>query len=247
VKPVAIFRYARTEGPGHFATFLAEHGLGFQLVRLDENEPVPESMDDFCGLGFMGGPMSANDEYPWTQPVLRLMRQAVERGVPVIGHCLGGQMLSRALGGTVTRAPIKEIGWVPVTVEANAVARRWFGDLQRFQAFQWHEDTFTIPPGGERILTGATCANQAYVVDGIHLGMQCHVEVNAEMIDTWCRIGISDIDHNFGKSPAVQDAVTIRSLMPENLPTLTATASRLYTRWLEGVRTCALKSPRSTA
>ena len=235
MKPVAIFRYARTEGPGHFATFLAEHGLEFTLVRLDEGEPVPPSVDGFCGLGFMGGPMSANDELPWTQPVLALMREAVEKKIPVIGHCLGGQMLCRALGGQVSRADIKEIGWVPLTVESSPLAHEWFGDLAGFPAFQWHEDTFAIPPGGTRILTGRTCANQAYVVDDRHLGMQCHVEVNAEMIDTWCRIGISDIDHNFGKSPAVQDAVTIRSLMPRNLPALTATATRLYTRWIRNL------------
>jgi GMP synthase-like glutamine amidotransferase len=235
LKPVAIFRYARSEGPGHFATFLSEHGLEFTLIRLDENEPVPQSVDGFCGLGFMGGPMSANDEYPWTQPVLSLMRQAVERQIPVIGHCLGGQMLSRALGGKVTRADIKEIGWVPVTVDANENAREWFGDVKAFDTFEWHEDTFTIPPGAERVLSGKTCANQAYVVDGRHLGMQCHVEVNAEMIETWCRIGISDIDQNFGKSPAVQDAVTIRTEMPKKLPTLTATASKLYTRWIRNL------------
>ena len=238
MKPVAIFRYARTEGPGHFATFLAEHGLPFTLVRLDENEPVPESCEGFSGLGFMGGPMSANDELAWTQPVLRLMRCAVDQRIPVIGHCLGGQMLSRALGGTVRRADIKEIGWVTLSADPTALAPEWLGrDFKTFEAFQWHEDTFSIPPGGERILTGDTCANQAYVVDGRHLGMQCHVEVTAEMIETWCRIGISDIDQNIGKSPAVQDANTIRDLMIRNLPGLSATASRLYTRWIEGLRT----------
>jgi GMP synthase-like glutamine amidotransferase len=236
VKPVAIFRYARTEGAGHFATFLAEHGLTFRLIRLDEGEPVPTSCDDFSGLGFMGGPMSANDEYPWTQPVLDLMRCAVNEGVPVIGHCLGGQMLSRALGGVVTLNPVKEIGWVPVKIEKSALAQRWFGEVERFTTFQWHQDTFSIPPGGERILTGQHCANQAYVVGGRHLGMQCHVEVTAEMIDTWCNVGISDIDEAIGKSPAVQDAATIRSSMPDNLPTLTSTATRLYTRWIENLR-----------
>jgi GMP synthase-like glutamine amidotransferase len=236
VKPVAIFRYARTEGAGHFATFLAEHGLLFQLVRLDEGEPVPESCADFSGLGFMGGPMSANDELPWTQPVLELMRCAVSEGVPVIGHCLGGQMLSRALGGVVTRNPVKEIGWVPVWTETSALAREWFGDVERFDTFQWHQDTFSIPPGGERILTGTHCANQAYVVGGRHLAMQCHVEVTAEMIDTWCNVGISDIDEAIGKSPAVQDALTIRSEVPKNLPTLSATASRLYARWIKQLR-----------
>ena len=237
MKPVAIFRYARTEGPGHFATFLAGHGVQFTLVRLDAGEPVPDSCDAFSGLGFMGGPMSANDALPWTQPVLSLMRQAVRKEVPVIGHCLGGQMLARALGGKVTRSPVKEIGWVPVEVEDSPRAGDWFGEkLDRFTTFEWHEDIFTIPPGAERILTGEHCPNQAYVVDDRHLGMQCHVEVDAEMIETWCRIGISDIDDNIGKSPAVQDAVTIRGLMPRNLPALTATASRLYTRWLKGLK-----------
>jgi len=236
VKPVAIFRYARTEGAGHFATFLAEHGLTFRLVRLDEGEPVPQSCDDFSGLGFMGGPMGANDEYPWTQPVLHLMRCGADQGVPVIGHCLGGQMLSRALGGVVTLNPVKEIGWVPVTIEKSALAQRWFGDLERFTTFQWHQDTFSIPPGGERILTGQHCPNQAYVVGGRHLGMQCHVEVTAEMIDTWCEVGIEDIDQAIGKSPVVQDAVTIRSSIPKNLPMLTSTATRLYTRWIENLR-----------
>jgi GMP synthase-like glutamine amidotransferase len=236
VKPVLIFRYARTEGPGHFATFLSEHGLLWELVRLDEGEPVPASCEGFSGLGFMGGPMSANDEYPWTQPVLQLMRCAVAEGIPVIGHCLGGQMLARALGGVVSRAPVKEIGWVPVSFDDNAHAREWFGSqAQGFTTFEWHEDTFTIPPGGTRILTGKTCANQAYVVDGKHLGMQCHVEVTAEMIETWCRIGISDIDENVGRSPAVQDALTITTSIPKYLPQLSATASRLYTRWITGL------------
>jgi GMP synthase-like glutamine amidotransferase len=237
MKPVAIFRYARTEGPGHFATFLSEHGVPWCLVRLDENEPVPPSCGEFSGLGFMGGPMSANDEFPWTRPVLELMRCAVAEKLPVIGHCLGGQMLARAMGGTVTRADIKEIGWVPVRADPNAAAREWFGaDGHAFDTFEWHEDTFTIPPRATRILTGDTCANQAYVLDDIHLGMQCHVEVNAEMIETWCRIGITDIDQNFGKSPAVQDALTIRTLIPQNLPTLSATASTLYTRWIQALK-----------
>ena len=236
MKPVAIFRFARNEGAGHFATFLADHGVEFSLVRLDAGDPVPRSAGGFSGLGFMGGPMSANDELPWTQPVLELMRGAAKSGVPVIGHCLGGQLLSRALGGTVTRNPVKEIGWIPVRVDATPLAREWFGPgFDGFDTFEWHEDTFTIPPGGERILTGDTCPNQAYVVDDRHLGMQCHVEVNAEMIDTWCRIGIGEIDENFGKSPAVQDAATIRRLMGTKLAGLSATADRLYARWLRGL------------
>jgi len=236
LKPVAIFRFARTEGAGHFATFLAENGREFQLVRLDEGEPVPRDASAFAGLGFMGGPMSANDELAWTQPVLSLMRDAVAKDVPVIGHCLGGQLLARALGGKVSRNPVVEIGWVPVTAENTPLARDWLGGLDGFDAFEWHYDTFTIPPGGERVFAGTTCPNQAYVVGDRHLGMQCHVEVNAEMIDTWCSVGADEITEHYGKSPAVQDVVTIRSEMTRKLAGLSATASTLYARWAKGLR-----------
>jgi GMP synthase-like glutamine amidotransferase len=236
LKPVAIFRFARTEGAGHFATFLAEHGREFTLVKLDEGEPVPHDLEQFAGLGFMGGPMSANDELPWTQPVLQLMRQAVAKDVPVIGHCLGGQLLARALGGRVSRNDVIEIGWVPVKGEPTPLARSWMAAAAGFEAFQWHYDTFTIPPGGERIFTGATCANQAYVLGDRHLGMQCHVEVTAEMIDTWCSVGIDEITEYYGKSPAVQDAVTIRTQMTQKLAPLSAMAGTLYARWMRGLK-----------
>ena len=236
MKPVAVFRFSDTEGPGHFATFLDASRVPWTLVKLDEGDPVPPSSEAFSGLAFMGGPMSANDELPWTQPVLALMREAAGRGVPVIGHCLGGQLLSRALGGKVTRNPVKEIGWNPVEVEDNAAAREWFGpDLAGFTTFQWHGDTFTIPPGGERILTGAHCANQAYVVDGRHLGLQCHVEMTPEMIASWIGSGAGEVRENLA-SPAVQPVEEIQGEMPARLPELSRTAERLYRHWATNLR-----------
>ena len=233
MKPVAVFRFSDTEGPGHFATFLDASRVPWKLVKLDEGDAVPASSEEFSGLAFMGGPMSANDELPWTQPVLSLMRDAVKRGVPVIGHCLGGQILSRALGGKVSRNPVKEIGWNPVKVEDSATARDWFGaDLPEFTTFQWHGETFTIPPGGERILTGMHCPNQAYVVDGRHLGLQCHVEMTPEMIASWIQSGRSEVDANLA-SPAVQPVERISGDMPARLPALSSYADRLYTRWIE--------------
>jgi GMP synthase-like glutamine amidotransferase len=235
MKPVAVFRFSDTEGPGHFATFLDANRLPWKLVKLDQGDPVPASSEAFAGLGFMGGPMSANDELPWTQPVLALMRDAVERGVPVIGHCLGGQMLARALGGEVKKNPVKEIGWNRVQVEDSPTAREWFGaDLAEFDTFQWHGDAFTIPPGGERILTGPHCPNQAYVVGDRHLGMQCHIEMTPEMIASWIGSGSGEVRDNLS-SPAVQPVETIQREMPERLPKLNATADRLYRRWIQNV------------
>jgi len=235
VKPVAVFRFSRTEGPGHFATFLDANRIAWRLVKLDEGEAVPESAEPFAGLAFMGGPMSANDDLPWNKPVLALMRDAVERKVPVIGHCLGGQLLSKALGGEVKANPVKEIGWNRILREDTPAAREWVGPDGDFVTFQWHGETFSIPPGGERILTGPHCANQAYVVDGRHLGMQCHVEMTPEMIAAWLELGNDELQENLA-SPAVSPPERIRADQDERLPHLNRAAERLYTRWAKGLK-----------
>jgi GMP synthase-like glutamine amidotransferase len=234
---VAVFRFSRTEGPGHFATFLEANRVPWTLVKLDQGEPVAPSAEAFSGLGFMGGPMSANDDLPWTEPVLRLMRDAVKREVPVIGHCLGGQLLSRALGGRVTRNTVKEIGWNRVHVDDTPLAREWLGDdLRDFTTFQWHGETFSIPASGERIMYGPHCNNQAYVVADRHLGMQCHVEMTPEMVNAWCELGWEEIEENL-ESPCVMPVERIKAEMPQRLPVLSKTAERLYARWVKGLKT----------
>ena len=235
-KPVAVFRFSDTEGPGHFATFLDANRIPWKLYRLDEGEAVPPSSEPFAGLAFMGGPMSANDPTPWNRPVLDLMRDAVGRKVPMIGHCLGGQMMSRALGAEVTRNPVKEIGWNPVKVDDTPAARQWFGeDLAGFITFQWHGDTFALPRGAQRILTGAYCANQAYVYDERHLALQCHVEMTPAMIESWIASGAGEIEAN-RTSPAVQPVSTITGEMDARLPDLSRNAERLYRHWITNLR-----------
>src|SRR5690606_21403555 len=98
MKPVAIFRHVASEGPGYFATYLSQAGIPWRVVAIDEGARVPDSAEDYSGLAFMGGPMSVNDDLPWIAPVLTLIRSAAEAGVPVIGHCLGGQLMARAFG-----------------------------------------------------------------------------------------------------------------------------------------------------
>ena len=127
MKPVAIFRHAPTEGPGYFATYLERRGIPWREIKIDEDEPVPENPREFSGLVFMGGPMSVNDDLPWIAPVLQLIRASVDANVPVLGHCLGGQLMAKALGGEVTRNPVKEIGWGRVDVLDSPAAIEWFG------------------------------------------------------------------------------------------------------------------------
>src|SRR4051812_50139172 len=123
MKPVAIFRASPTEGPGYFATYLERRSIAWQLVSLDANARVPRDARAYAGLVFMGGPMSVNDDLPWIAPALELVREAVRKDVPALGHCLGGQLMSKALGGAVRRNPVKEIGWGGGRVAGNARAR----------------------------------------------------------------------------------------------------------------------------
>ena len=121
--PVAIFRHSPTEGPGYFAIFLERHGIPWRLVAVDQGAAIPAAAGAFSGLCFMGGPMSVNDPLPWIDQACALIRDADAASIPVIGHCLGGQLMSKALGGQVTKNPVKEIGWGEARAEDTDLAR----------------------------------------------------------------------------------------------------------------------------
>src|SRR3989304_2410183 len=111
MKPVAIFRHARSEGPGYFATYLERRSIPWHLVAVDQGERLPRDARRFSGLARMGGPMSVNDEaLPWIAPLLELVRDAVRKDLPVLGHCLGGQLMAKAFGGAGRASPGKEVG-----------------------------------------------------------------------------------------------------------------------------------------
>lgn len=236
MQPVAIFRHSPTEGPGYFAIFLEQQGIPWQLIAIDEGEGVPITADGFSGLCFMGGPMSVNDALPWIDPVCTLIRDAVAKNVPVIGHCLGGQLMSKALGGAVTRNPVKEIGWSKASGEENATAGQWLGTYagQSSTIFQWHGETFSIPDGATRLLANAYCTNQMFVL-GPHLGMQCHVEMTPEMIATWCgqwadeAIAVAD-------QPSVQTPDVMQQEISNRLPAMRQLSEQLYSVWIRGLR-----------
>lgn len=235
MKPVAIFRHAPIEGPGYFATYLERHGIPWREIKIDAGEPVPEIPRAFSGLVFMGGPMSVNDDLPWIAPVLRLIRASVDADVPVLGHCLGGQLMAKALGGEVMRSPVKEIGWGRVDVLESPPAKQWFGDGPRsFDAFHWHGETFSIPPGATRVASSPYCENQAFA-HGKHLGMQCHVEMTRELIESWCESGAREIARNVKRSPAVQPVEEIRRDMDARLALLHRAADRIYDHWTAGL------------
>jgi GMP synthase-like glutamine amidotransferase len=229
MRPVAIFRFAPGDEPGHFADWLDAAGRPFRLVALHDGEPVPASAAPYAGIGMMGGPMSVNDPLPWVAPLQALVRDAIARGVPVIGHCLGGQLLATTLGARVLRADTAEIGWHDVEVVDAAAGAEWFGGRSRFAMFQWHYDAFAIPEGARRVLASPWTANQAYVVDDRHLGMQGHVEITAAIARAW--VAQSGVELPRASTPSMQCAADLLRDLEARVAASNAVADDIYARW----------------
>ncbi|MBS1188281.1 MAG: type 1 glutamine amidotransferase [Rhodocyclaceae bacterium] len=236
MRPVAILRHSPIEGPGYFAIFLERHGIPWRLVAIDEGEPVPAAANAYAGLCFLGGPMSVNDPLPWIEPACTLIRDAAAQGIPVIGHCLGGQLMSKAMGGQVARNPVKEIGWGEGKAESDGISRHWLGEQagQTATVFQWHGETFSIPPGAARILGNGYCANQIFVL-GPHLAMQCHVEMTPEMIAAWASHGAGEIAA-CARQPSVQTREQMLEDIGAKLPNMRRLADQLYSVWIGGIQ-----------
>jgi GMP synthase-like glutamine amidotransferase len=231
MRPIAVFRFSPTEGPAYFAEWLDRQSIRFELIAVDEGASVPEDSTRYSGIAMMGGPMSVYEALDWIDPLSRVLRNAVANQVPVLGHCLGGQLLAQALGARVSRTAVPEIGWIDVeTTDADA-QRTWFGDRARFTPFQWHYDVFELPPGATRVLTNRFNPNQGYVIDDRHIGFQCHIEMTRDLVDTWCKSGADEIAAP--STPERQSADEIRRDMAQRLADLHVVADGVYARWVE--------------
>ncbi len=179
---VAVFQHAGNEPLGLFETIFAERGVTFEYVRLDEARDLPPV--DASHLIFLGGPMSVNDEeqYPYLREEKALIRSYVREERPVLGICLGAQLIAAAFGAAVYPT-VPEIGWHAITSTGEGVFAR-FPD--RFRAFQLHGETFDVPPGGTLLCIGDAVQNQAFSV-GSAVALQFHLEPDVEIIEGWTR------------------------------------------------------------
>ena len=180
---VLVLQHIACEPPGVYEDVLRERGAQIHRVELDENDSLP-NWRGFDAIIAMGGPMSVNDDdkLPWLREEKALISEAVRAGVPFFGACLGAQLLSASLGGSVFAGPKPEVGLLPVFLTDEAAHDPIFADVSHeLLTFQWHGDTFTLPAGSVLLASSPAYPRQAFRWGRRAYGLQFHLEVSEDM------------------------------------------------------------------
>jgi len=192
---IHCFQHAPFEGLGEIARWIQAIGGRASFTRLFEKPQWPAAGSvDF--LVVMGGPMNVYEyrQYPWLRAEKEFISRQIERGVPVLGVCLGAQLLADVLGAKVYQNMEKEIGWLPVHWRALPATRRLLGrDPGEMTVFQWHGDTFDLPPKAEWLAESPACAHQAFVCRRRVVGLQFHLEVGPEEVGLMVEHGAGEL------------------------------------------------------
>lgn len=234
-KPVLIIQHTRVGHPGAVLPLLGQLGVTWVLVSLPNGDAIPDDITPYGGLVLMGGSMSANDELDWISTEIRLTQQAYALGVPIAGHCLGSQIMSKALGAQVRKNDYKEIGWQQVTPTDSSQVQAWFGDLnQSIRFFQWHGDTFDLPVGAELLLSSEACLNQAYVLEDKHIAMQFHLEMTPELVELFLEANGKELQREVqANSPFVNTTEQVMAGVQHYMPRMHEVLYAVYSRWVK--------------
>jgi len=201
-KPVVIIRNEDPDPGGVALEELQREGFDVRMVDAHRGAALP-SPTEVAGIVVFGGAQHADDDdgHPYLRDERDLLHDASERGVPVFGICLGGQILALAKGAALRASPVIEFGYTPIAPTADGrsdpVLSVWEpGD----RVFHWHEDTFDVPAGATLLLEGEHVRNQAFRYGDSAWGLQFHPEVTADVIDGWLAVA-GDTAAKWGKTP----------------------------------------------
>ena len=225
-----ILQHLEIEPAALIGSPIADAGHTTETVRIDRGEAVPSQLDGYNGLIVMGGSMSANDTHlPYIVDELTLLGKAVEADFPVLGFCLGAQLLARAAGAEVVASPIRELGWSPLQRTRNSAADPLFRNLNDdLMVFQWHGETFTLPEKTTLLATHPAVPYQAFRIGSSQYGLQFHIEVDAKIIDAWVEAGESE------RTELGADGITaIQSAVPDHLPAAQVFCRAMVVAWLQ--------------
>lgn len=211
-----------TEGPGTIEDFLKKEDIPYTILELHAGE-IPQPLESFNTLIVMGGPMAVYemDKYPHLMVESRLIREAINRAMKVLGICLGAQMIAHCLGAEVYPGPQSEIGWYNIELTGDglrdplmrklAVHPRVGDFWRRFKVFHWHSDTFDLPLGAVLLASSELYKNQAFRYGDNVYGFQFHVEVTKDMLFEWFK-DMSGIDHIMAETEKIYEEYTGRAM-----------------------------------
>lgn len=190
MKKALVIRNVSYETEGMLEPLLRNEGLDLNIVDFQRNPSAAPRLEGHAGLVVMGGPMGANDtdRYPHLARVERLGEQAMKGGVPMLGVCLGAQIMAKALGARVYPNRVREVGWYDLAITEAGNADQLFSQLKANEVvLQWHGDTFDLPEGAELLASSPDCVNQAFRYGDTAYAIQFHLEILRSMIEEWVR------------------------------------------------------------
>lgn len=225
-----VLQHLGVEATALIGSVIADAGHHIEIVRMDRGEAIPPLPAGYAGAIVMGGPMSANDTHlPSIADELALLKKAVATDFPVLGICLGAQLLAKAAGAEIVASPVRELGWYPVYGTEHAEHDPLFGSLhaQDLPVFQWHGETFTLPAQATLLATHPDVPNQAFRIGSSQYGLQFHIEVDAAVIEAWMEAGESE-RAELGAGGVAE----IRASTPDCVPAAHRFCREMVSAWL---------------
>ena len=229
-RTILILRHMPQETGGTLESALTGAGLEVRYIDLFNETPQRLPLDEASGLVVLGGPMNVDevDRYPFLKFDVEWIRQAMEAEMPLLGICLGAQLIAKALGAKVYKNRVKEIGWYPIQWRLAAGDDRLFARSGSDTVFQWHGDTFDLPAGAVWLASGSSCQNQAFRWGANAYALQFHIEMTAAMIEAWI---IKGRESGELAEAAYIDPQEIREKTPLLLPPMQTLAAELFGRF----------------
>lgn len=227
MRKILVFQHVPFEPLGSLDRAFRQAGFRIRYLNFDRRPDDAAKLDRYHGLVVLGGPMAADrtDRYPHLAYECDAIADATERGLPVLGICLGAQLIARAIGGRTLRGRAPEHGWVAVSPTDMGRRDPLIGHVApKEPIFQWHSDTFTLPPDAVHLAESRSCRYQAFRCGDSVYGLQFHLEANRPLIERW----LTAARHGSGLPGGALDSAAVLAESDQRLPRAEALGDAVF-------------------